>query len=276
MPAFDLPGEPILLIKDQAYVGGKSIRNTGGSVIDYLYASNMTGNVLMVEIKTPAADLLRSYRGNVLAPATDLSGGVQQLLQARNSFEEEHRQLVERSGENLKVVSPRCLLIVGNLTSLSDDIARRSFELFRNNNRQVEVVTFDELIGKAEQLVRLLEGELLARNWHPELPRREELGRTDQGRTGSKAFQSVGADAVDFKSQGTYSSHFRERLAPCSLRIRFTLLLLIAYSSTRASTVIPLWNSRTSSSASTTSRMHGFLHREVQGGVPASRALTGS
>ena len=151
--------QPVVLIKDQAYVGGKSIRNTGGSVIDYLYANDMTGNVLMVEIKTPAAALLRSYRGNVMAPAPDLSGGVQQLLQARHSFEEEYRQLVERSGEDLNVVSPRCLLIVGTLISLSDDTARRSFELFRNNNRQVEVITFDELIGKAEQLVRLLEGQ---------------------------------------------------------------------------------------------------------------------
>src|SRR6266704_3155988 len=150
--------QPVVLIKDQAYVGGKSILNTGGSVIDYLYANNLTGNVMLVEIKTPTADLLRSYRGNVMAAAPDLNGGVQQLLQARHSFEEEFRQLVDRSEQVLKVVSPRCLLIVGTLSDLADDKARRSFELFRNNNRQVEVVTFDELIGKAEQLVRLLEG----------------------------------------------------------------------------------------------------------------------
>ncbi len=150
--------QPVVLIKDQAYVGGKSILNTGGSIVDYLYANNMTGNVILVEIKTPAAALLRPYRGNALAPGPDLSGGVQQLLQARHSFEEESRRLVARSGEELDVVLPRCLLIVGALGGLADDTARRSFELFRNNCRQVEVVTFDELIGKAEQLVRLLEG----------------------------------------------------------------------------------------------------------------------
>jgi Shedu protein SduA, C-terminal len=94
-----------------------------------------------------------------MAPAADLSGGVQQLLQARHSFEEEYRQLIERSSVGLQVVSPRCLLIVGTLSSLSDQVARRSFEIFRNNNRQVEVVTFDELIAKAEQLVSLLEGQ---------------------------------------------------------------------------------------------------------------------
>lgn len=149
--------QPVVLIKDQAYVGGKSIHNTGGSVVDYLYSNNLTGNVLLVEIKTPATSLLRSYRGNVMAPAADLGGGVQQLLQARYSFEEEFRALVQRSGENLDVVSPRCLLVVGTLTDLSDDTARRSFELFRNNNREVEVVTFDELIGKAEQLIELME-----------------------------------------------------------------------------------------------------------------------
>jgi Shedu protein SduA, C-terminal/Shedu protein SduA, N-terminal len=154
-----LYAQPVVLIKDQAYVGGKSIENTGGSVIDYLFANNLTGNVLLVEIKTPTAPLLRDYRGNVMAPAADLSGGVQQLLQARHSFEEEYRQLIERSSVGLQVVSPRCLLIVGTLSSLSDQVARRSFEIFRNNNRQVEVVTFDELIAKAEQLVSLLEGQ---------------------------------------------------------------------------------------------------------------------
>jgi hypothetical protein len=150
--------EPLVVIKEQAYVGGKSLDNTGGSVVDYLYTNNVSRNALLVEIKTPAAPLLRTYRGNVMAPSTDLGGGVQQLLQARYSFEEEFRQLVARSSAHLEIVSPHCLLVVGNYSTLTDDTERRSFELFRRNARQVDVVTFDELVEKAEQLVRLLEG----------------------------------------------------------------------------------------------------------------------
>lgn len=81
---------------------------------------------------------------------------MQRLLQARHSLQEDFRALLERSSLRLAPVSPRRLLIVGNLSSLDSDLERRSFELFRNSAPAVDVVTFDELLAKTEQLVELL------------------------------------------------------------------------------------------------------------------------
>ena len=42
----------------KCYVGGKSITNSGGNLVDFIYASRLTGNIVLVEIKTPKTKLL--------------------------------------------------------------------------------------------------------------------------------------------------------------------------------------------------------------------------
>lgn len=43
---------------NKCYVGGKSITNSGGNLVDFIYASRLTGNIALVEIKTPKTKLL--------------------------------------------------------------------------------------------------------------------------------------------------------------------------------------------------------------------------
>ena len=52
--------------------------------------------------------------------------------------------------------NPRCIVIIGNAEKeLSSVSKRRSFELFRANLKDVEIVTYDELFKKAETLATL-------------------------------------------------------------------------------------------------------------------------
>ena len=44
---------PYLFFREQPYVGGKGIENSAGKFPDYLYRSNVTNNIAVVEIKTP-------------------------------------------------------------------------------------------------------------------------------------------------------------------------------------------------------------------------------
>jgi hypothetical protein len=55
-----LTGSPVILLKDKAYVGGKSITNVGGGEVDYLLANELTENVSFVEIKTPVTPICAS------------------------------------------------------------------------------------------------------------------------------------------------------------------------------------------------------------------------
>jgi hypothetical protein len=150
--------QPLVIIRGQAYVGGKGIDNRGGNVVDYLYKNALTSNALLIEIKTPLTKLLApaAYRNRVFACSVDLSGATQQLLGARATLIQDYDVLTRRDPGRFEVFSPRALLIAGWLPPADDGERRRSFELFRSSLRDVDVVTFDELIAKARALYDLL------------------------------------------------------------------------------------------------------------------------
>ncbi len=151
---------PFVIIEGQAYVGGKRVDNRSGNVVDFLYANAITENVALVEIKTPATTLLEAkvYRNNTYNVTRDLSAASQQLLVAKSSLLREYRNLAGDELPLFRPFSPKALLIVGDTAKLPEPAAaRRSFELYRNNLREIDVITFDELANKIERLVKLLE-----------------------------------------------------------------------------------------------------------------------
>ena len=57
---------------------------------------------------------------------------------------------------DLARLSPRCALLIGNgEEELTSGERRRAFELFRSSQRDVEIVTYDELFKKVELLAEL-------------------------------------------------------------------------------------------------------------------------
>lgn len=146
-----------MIVANKPYVGGKSFQNTGGNLADFLYQNNISGNVVIVEIKTPMTPLLShtTYRENVHAISSDLAAGLAQVLNAKQSLLENYRQLAGTKLRSPVPLSPRGLLVVGTIPDLSSDEAR-SFELFRNNQRDIDIVTFDELIEKVRVMIELL------------------------------------------------------------------------------------------------------------------------
>lgn len=149
---------PLMIVRGQVYVGGKTIANTGGNTADFLYQNRISGNVVLVEIKTPATPLTGAiYRNNVYNISKDLAGATLQILNAKQSLIEDYRSLANEQLVSGVAVSPRGLLIIGSQQSvpLTGD-ETRSFEMFRNNQRDIDIVTFDELRAKVQSLVDLL------------------------------------------------------------------------------------------------------------------------
>ncbi len=69
---------PVILLQDQASVGGTTIRGNGESIVDFLMAQRFTGNLVIIEIKRPATTLVerKAYRGDLRAPpGTDRLNG---------------------------------------------------------------------------------------------------------------------------------------------------------------------------------------------------------
>lgn len=152
-----LLGAPFVIIRGKAYVGGKSFEDHEGRIADFLYKNRLTGNVLLVEIKTPVTALLGSrYRQTVYSPSADVTGAVTQILDQRQVLVANYQAL--SLGPDTVPFHPRAIVIAGDIESqLDDKLKLRSFELFRNELRGVDVVTFDELAAKAEALLGLFE-----------------------------------------------------------------------------------------------------------------------
>ncbi|MEG5041134.1 MULTISPECIES: Shedu immune nuclease family protein [unclassified Microcoleus] len=153
---------PVIFIKNKAYVGGKDISNKGGNIIDFLCTNHSTKNVALIEIKTPVTKLLGGlYRGDVYNISNDLSGSVIQIINYKNSLLHNYKVLAnsEEEEEKFEAFDPKCIIIIGNIHhELVNKRQRKSLELFRMGLKDVQVITYDELFGKVEFLVNLLEG----------------------------------------------------------------------------------------------------------------------
>jgi len=149
---------PIVILDDKAYVGGKGVSNKGGNIIDFLYHNKITSNVVLIEIKTPKTKMLgKKYRG-VYSISEDLSGAINQILNYREELQKNYFSLVDQSDKDFLSFNPKCLIISGCIKDeLDDKIKTKVFEIFRNDLKNVEIVSYDELKEKIEILLKLLE-----------------------------------------------------------------------------------------------------------------------
>ncbi|KEI65194.1 hypothetical protein A19Y_7041 (plasmid) [Planktothrix agardhii NIVA-CYA 126/8] len=89
--------------------------------------------------------------------STDLTGAVLQVSNYKDSLMEERKFLADK--KKFYAFNPQCLVITGNLTNEIDDDKRKSFELFRTGLKDVNIITYDELFKKVENLINLIEGK---------------------------------------------------------------------------------------------------------------------
>ncbi|WSL16355.1 DUF4263 domain-containing protein [Streptomyces sp. NBC_01283] len=143
-------------LRSKCYVGGKSVDNTGGNVLDFL--AQHGGNVALVEIKTPKTKLLGSqrYRGNVYAPSGELAGSTVQVLEYRHSLVSNLPGLTFET-PGLRATHPMSVIVIGNLTEeCTNENQRRSFELYRSSFRDLKILTYDELFEGIRNLAESL------------------------------------------------------------------------------------------------------------------------
>jgi len=135
---------------DQYYVGGQKGSGTGAQYADFIYKNSLTENNAIIEIKTHKTKLLNKspYRKgtNVYAPSFSLVGGINQVLSQKETLLKEFSNIVRN---DFKAYEPKCIVVVGTIDGLSENECR-SMEMFRNNLRGVEIVSFDELRKKLE------------------------------------------------------------------------------------------------------------------------------
>lgn len=141
----------VILRKREAYVGGKTIENKDGKVVDFLFANGFKDNYALIEIKTHKKELLGKsvYRGTDVYPMADeLSGGINQCLDQKDNF-------IKEFGKVENPIDPKCILVIGQKKDLNGGQVK-SFELLRANQKNVDIITFDELLAKLKGLLKVI------------------------------------------------------------------------------------------------------------------------
>lgn len=148
---------PAMLVESNPYVGGTSFNRRGGKIADFLLATASTGNLAIIEIKTPGSALMTKapYREGVHGPSAELGGAVAQVLDQRLQLQKEILRLKDESQRHdLQAYAVRCIVISG--TTSSNINQRKSLELIRNSLADVMIVTFDELLGRLKEIYKAL------------------------------------------------------------------------------------------------------------------------
>jgi hypothetical protein len=145
---------PVELTHTQFHAKGSTLTGAGAQIGDFLFKEY--GQALaIVEIKTPETDLLQgtAYRGqHVFGPSSYLSGAVTQVLFQQSEL---RKRWIDHVYDNPALSLSdadviKCVVVAGRTPI--DPIKLRCLEVFRNACKDVDIITFDELLAKLEFL----------------------------------------------------------------------------------------------------------------------------
>jgi hypothetical protein len=148
-------------IQAQPHYGGTEVAGTGAVRGDFLMATKARiGFTVLVDIKTPFTQLLgnRQYRNKAWEIGPELAGGVAQVQAqcatwaAEGARQEENREALLKA--DIHTCEPKGILIIGTTAQVAGDPCKRAtFERFRRNLHNPQILTFDELLARAEFMV---------------------------------------------------------------------------------------------------------------------------
>jgi hypothetical protein len=147
-------------VQAQPRYGGSAVTGKGMQKGDFLQRTEAVIKfTVLVEIKRPNTQLLgnKAYRNGAWELGEELTGGVSQTHANCSKWEKEGSQTEENREALLRqkifTVQPKGILVIGHTRQLDKISKRTTFELFRRNTANPEILTFDELYERAKFIV---------------------------------------------------------------------------------------------------------------------------
>ncbi|MEO2072958.1 MAG: Shedu immune nuclease family protein [Zunongwangia sp.] len=157
---------PLQNKKLEQVVDGYDIVNRGKRTDALMKSKGIINSLCFAEIKTHKTKLLNSsYRPNVYPPSNELSGGISQIQKTvQSSLEnlvnklEPISQDGDPTGEEIFMYRPKSVLLLGSLEEFTTENGINkekysSFELYRKSIKDIDILTFDELLERAKFIV---------------------------------------------------------------------------------------------------------------------------
>jgi hypothetical protein len=171
---FGLDYQYLGILQDEASVGSPDLAARDTPIVDFL--AGTTNFTVLVEVKQPDTPLFRSARARSATwrLSTELMEAVSQVLQQKAAWQvkgaiNDHANY-DRNGVRIvqRTTDPKCILVIGSDNSYSGSDAEReaklrTFELFRRDSRNIEILTYSELYRRAAFVVGRSARELNAR-----------------------------------------------------------------------------------------------------------------
>ena len=150
------------ILQDEAEVGVPDLNGANSPTVDFLAGTKHF--TMLIELKLPDTSLFsaRRNRSSTWKLSTDLYDAVSQILEQKASWQiRSATSSITRDGEQVAQLTadPKALLVIGQddafeATNHRDrQLKLRTFELFRRDTRNIEIVTYSELFERASFIV---------------------------------------------------------------------------------------------------------------------------
>jgi len=148
------------ILQKEAHISNTDLSGKDGVIGDFLLGCNKF--TVLVELKRPDTDLFKNKnRSNSWSLSNELVDAFSQILEQKASWQIQAESNANNNynddGEIIKqkTIDPKTILIIGNSNQYSGEtkeqqIKAKSFELFRRDSRNIEIITFDELFERAK------------------------------------------------------------------------------------------------------------------------------
>lgn len=146
------------ILQREVHLSDAELDGSNTVIGDYLLGDNFF--TTFIELKKPSTPLFGSKgnRSNSWKLSNDLIESVSQILEHKASglIRLDKGQYVNGEPLKQKAYDSKVVLIIGNWkeiepseTTLEKEIKKKTFELFRRDSRNIEILTFDELFERA-------------------------------------------------------------------------------------------------------------------------------
>jgi hypothetical protein len=141
---------PVISLNREYSIIGRNLENK--RILDFIGKNKFTNQACIIELKKPNTKLVTAstHRTNLYNISTDFTQSVNQVN------DQIYTLYSSNINSDYKTYNIQGVLIIGTIKSINNnDDKKKTFELYRNSFKNIQIITFDEILEKLKDLQEL-------------------------------------------------------------------------------------------------------------------------